>query len=126
MKTNLTFNHTLYVYDVTADDFGDTLTQGDATQVPALVEDTQGWENDNFADTNTGNITAQIEPTNSFYIAKRGRLFGLVVQFSRFGTPDNHDWFRISSVRPGESLFDGSPDLVELTLTRISERESAE
>lgn len=125
MKTNLTLNHILYVYDVAADDFGDTLTVGQATQIPALVEDTAGWENDNFADTNTGNITAQIHPENEYYLLKKGKLFGLVAQFSRFGQLDNHAWYRISSVRPGESLFDGSPDLVELTLTRISEREGA-
>lgn len=125
METNLTLNHTLKVYDIQADDFGDPLTVGAANELAALVEDTQGWENDNFADVNTGNLTAFISPTDPYYIAKSGRLYGLVAQFSRHGAPDAHSWYRIASVRPGESLVDGTPDLVELTLTRIQARGAA-
>ena len=118
-NTNLQPNHTLYVYDVMADDFGDPETAGDAVQVPCLLENTDGWENDNYADATTGNITCQVWPDDPYYIEKQGRLHGLVAQFSRFGTPGERDWYRIASVQPGESLVDGSADLVQLTLARI-------
>lgn len=119
MDTNLNPNHTLLIYDVLADDFGDPETAGEGTSVPCLLENTDGWENDNFADNTVGNITCQIWPDNTLYVAKQGRLHGLVAQFSRFGTPGERDWYRIASVQPGESLVDGSADLVQLTLARI-------
>jgi len=126
METNLIFNQILSIYDVAADDFGDTLTIGLSHKVRALVENTLGWEHDNYADQNTGVIRAQISSTEPIYLNKKGRLFGLVAQFSRHGLPDDNDWYKIVSVKPGESLFDGSPDVVELTLTLISKRDSKE
>lgn len=119
MDTNLKPNHTLTIFDVAADDYGDPATIGEGTQVKCLLENTEGWENDNYADATQGTITCQIWPDDEFYVTKNGRLQGLLAQFVRVGTPGDRDWYRIASVRPGESLVDGAADLVELTLAKI-------
>lgn len=126
MQTNIELNHTLKVYNVQADDFGDAETLGAAHDVKALVEDTQGFENADHLDSLTGSLLAFISPTDPYYLERGGKLYGLVAQFSRFGTLDDQSWYRIASVRPGESLINGAADLVELTLTRILPREASE
>lgn len=127
METNLQLNHTLYVYHTGASQSGDPIALGDARLVKCLVENTDGWENDNYADNNTGTITCQIAPDDAFYVELGGHFYGKVAQFNRAGTtPGDADWYRIASVRPGESLVDGTPDLVELTLARIAKPESGD
>lgn len=125
MNTNLVLNHTLHIYDLQADKFGDAETLGDSVDMSALVEDTQGWENSGVEDTNTGTLLAYISPVDPYFLEKGGKLYGLVVQFSRFETLDDQSWYRVSSVRPGESLVTGEQDLVELTLARILPRDEA-
>lgn len=126
MNTNLVLNHTLHIYNLKADEFGDAQTLGDSVEMKALVEDTQGWENGGVEDTNTGTLLAYVSPTDPYFLERGGKLYGLVVQFSRFGTLDDQSWYRVASVRPGESLVTAEQDLVELTLSRILPRDEAE
>lgn len=126
METNIPFNHTLLVYDISADDFGDPTTVGEPHTVKASLENTDGWENDNYADRNTGTITCQIMPDDPYYVAQGGKLHGKLAQFNRYGETAEGNWYRIASVRPGESLYDSTPDFVELTLARTMPRDQAE
>lgn len=125
-NTNLLLNHTLRVYDIAASEFGDAETVGDYHTLKALVEETQGFENSDHMDSLTGTLLAHIEPTDPFYVEKQGDLEGLVAQYSRFNNYGERSWYRIASVRPGESLIGGDADLVELTLTAIMPREAYE
>ena len=120
-NTNILLNHTLRLYTTSADDFGDPKTVGEAHIAKALVEDTHGFENADHIDSLEGSLLAFIEPTDTFYVGRGGKIQGLVAQFSRFNEYDHLSWYRIASVRPGESLIGGDADLVELTLTRIAE-----
>lgn len=122
METNLNANHTLLVYDITFDDWGDKQTVGDPHTVKALLENTDGYENDAYSDDTTSTITCQIFPNDPYYVSKKGKLQGLVAKFNRYNAPSTDDWYKIASVRPGESLFDAEPDLVELTLVKIVPR----
>lgn len=123
-NTNIPLNHTLRVYNLTANEFGDAETVGDYHTLAALVEDTQGFENSDHIDSLTGTLLAFIEPTDPFYVERNGDLEGLVAQFSRFNNYNERSWYRIASVRPGESLIGGGDDLIELTLTAIMPREA--
>lgn len=123
MRTNLKPSHELLIYLVKADSAGDAIALGTARVVPCLLENTEGWENSEFADQTTGIITCQIWPTDAFYIERGGKFEGLVAQFARVGTPGDADWYRCTSVRPGESLVGNGADLVELQLTRIAKPE---
>jgi hypothetical protein len=122
MRTNIPLNHELRVFNIQADDFGDAKTNGAFTVLKSLVEDIQGFENSDHFDSVTGSLVAFIAPDDPFYVSKGGEMYGLVARFSRFATYDDNSWYRIASVRPGESLIGGGNDLVELTLTRISPR----
>ncbi|MFA5172595.1 MAG: hypothetical protein WC426_13620 [Sulfuriferula sp.] len=124
-NTNIPLNHTLRVYDIQADDFGDVETLGDYHSLAALVEDTQGFENSDHIDNLTGSLLAFIEPTDPYYVSRNGKLYGLVAQFSRFADYGQNSWYKITSVRPGESLIGGGDDLVELTLVRTVPGEAA-
>lgn len=125
-RTRIPLNQTLRVYEITASEFGDAQTVGDYHEIKALVEDTQGFENAENMDSLTGTLLAHIEPTDPFYVQRNGDLEGLVAQFSRFNNYDEQSWYRIASVHPGESLIGGGADLVELTLTRIADRDEYE
>lgn len=125
MDTNLVPNHTLLIYDIQFTDFGDKETVGEPNIVKALLENTDGYENDAYSDDTSSTITCQIFPNQPYYVSKNGRLQGLVAQFNRYGAPASEDWYKIASVRPGESLLDAEPDLVELTLTKIVPRAAA-
>lgn len=122
MESNVPLNHTLYVYLTLADNFGDGKALGTPREIPATVEKTDGWENDQFADVNTGVLSAFIAPDTAFYVEQGGKFNGLLAQFAFVGDPGDGDWYRIASVHPGESLVDGTPDLVELTLARVTKR----
>lgn len=122
METNLTLNHTLYVFAArNHSEHGDPLTSmnlSDATQVPCLAEQTDGFSGA-LQDDDTGTISVHIAPDTPLYVAANSRITGLVCAFNRFAEPTATDFYRIDSVVPGESLVDGEPDLVQVTLQRI-------
>lgn len=126
METNLNPNHSVSIYDISFNDFGDAETLGEPTILKCLLEDTQGYENDAYSDDTVGNIVCQIFPSEPYYLANAGKLAGKVAQFNRFGIAGGDDWYKVASVRPGESLYDAEPDLVELTLTKIAARNEVE
>lgn len=123
MDTNIPLNHTLLVFNISFSDFGDKETVGDPAVIKAALENTDGYENDAYSDDTVSTITCQILPSDPFFVEKKGKLQGLVAQFNRYGAPVTGDWYKIASVRPGESLYDSTPDFVELTLTKIVPRE---
>lgn len=126
METNIPLNHTLAVYDVSADDFGDIRALGEPHNMAALIESTDGLEFSNYQEEATGTMIATIRPSEPFYLSKKGRMTGLVARFDRYSdTLDDQSWYRVNSGHPGESLVDGTPDLVILTLSRISARKAA-
>lgn len=121
MKTNLKFNHTLYLYTTSNSDHGDPIVSAslsNATAIPCLAELLDGFEG-SLNDSDTGTVTLQIAPDTPVYISLSGRLTGMIAQYNRVGTPGDVDFYRVSSVHPGESVISGEADLVELTLTRI-------
>jgi len=127
METNLVPNYDLHVFDISADDFGDPTTVGDGHIIKALVENNDGFDIAEWNDQHTGAITCQFMPTEPFYLEKKGELYGLLAQFTRLGDAvGSDDWYRITGIHAGESLVDGSPDLVEMTLARIAAPQESE
>jgi hypothetical protein len=98
--------HELVVFPLVANEYGDGL-DGTGTILAADVEVSYGWSHGDYADTNSGNATAWINPGH-----RLGRLVGLECEYG-----DSR--FRIVGEQPSASLVTGEADLIELTLERL-------
>lgn len=109
---------TITLYELTSNGFGDDVL-GAGTQMKALVDGNNTWNHEDFTDKNGGTLQVHISPLDPYYLTKKGRLFGLYMQYSHIAPADDNDWYQVKMITPSFSGYDNSPDLVLLELEKI-------
>lgn len=116
----LDFKDSVVIYPVRKDGYGNDVADTGVT-VPALYEQTTGYEHANNRDAVSGVSRLYLPANNEFVLARAQRLEGMVVKVNLFGGESVQQLFRIVSVTPVRDILLGN-DLqhVECELRKIA------
>jgi hypothetical protein len=115
----LDFKDEALIYPVRKGGYGNDIPQAPVT-VPALYEQTTGFEHANNQDAISSSSRLYLPGTDSFVLEHGERLEGMVVQINPFGTAGSEQYFRLTSVTPIRDILLGNQlQHVECELEKI-------